>query len=91
MNSSNVVTPHNNTCSRVLSQQLRLCPAFLGKQEFREERLRRQNRRVTAAEVRINPPVDEGGLEPPHRHHAQDCLGFVPSSLGFLVKGRKIS
>lgn len=43
-NSSNLVTPHNNTCSQVLSQQLRLPPAFLGKQEFREERIRQQNR-----------------------------------------------
>lgn len=88
MNSSNVVTPHNNTCSRVLSQQLRLCPAFLGKQEFRGER---QNRCVTAAEVRVNPPAAEGGLEPPHRDHTQNCLGFVSSSLGFLVTGMKIS
>lgn len=91
MNSSNIVTPHNNTCSRVLLQQLRLCPAFPGKEEFREERLRQQNRRVTAAEVQINPPAAEGGLEPPHRSRAQDCLGFVPGSLGFLVKGMKIS
>lgn len=90
MNSSNIVTPHNNTCSRVLSQQLRLCPAFLGRQEFREERLRQQNRGVTAAEVQINPPAAEGGLTP-HRDHAQDCSGFVPSSLGFSVKGMKIS
>lgn len=91
MNSSNIVTPHNNTCSRVLLQQLRLCPAFPGKEEFREERLRQQNRRVTAAEVQINPPAAEGGLEPPHRSRAQDCLGFVPGSLGFPVKGMKIS
>lgn len=42
-NSSNLVTPHNNSCSQVLSQQLRLSPAFLGKQEFREERILQQN------------------------------------------------
>ena len=91
MNSSNVVTPHNNTCSRLLSQQLRLCPVFLGKQEFREERLRRQNRGVTAAEVQTNPPAAAGGLEPPLCSRAHDCLGFVPGSLGFSVKGLKTS
>lgn len=90
MHSSKIVTP-NNTCSQVLSQQLRLCPAFLDKQEFREERLCWQNRHMTTAEVQIKPPAAEGGLEPPHRDHAQDCLGFVPSSLGFSVKGMKIS
>lgn len=39
----------------------------------------------------INPPTAEGGLKPPHRDCAQDCLGFVSSSLGFLVKVMKIS
>lgn len=91
MNSSNIVTPHNNTCSRVLSQQLRLCPAFLGKQEFREERLCWQNRYMMAAKVQINPLVAKGGVKPSHHNHEQDCSVFVSSSLGFSVKGMKIS
>lgn len=56
MNSSNIVTPHNNTCSRVLLQQLRLCPAFLGEQEFREGKLCWQKERGEAPGCELKPP-----------------------------------
>lgn len=60
MNSSNIVTPHNNTCSWVLLQQLRLRLAFLGKQEFREEKVCWQKESMKAAGCELTPSRPSG-------------------------------
>lgn len=81
MNSSNIVTPQNNPCSRVLSQQLRLCPAFLGKQEFGD------NGFAGGTDVCRSPllwPREARSPSPPSR---AGLLGLCSLALGGFGKG----
>lgn len=91
MNSSNIVTPHNNTCSRLLLQQLRLCPAFLGEQEFRGGKLCWQKERGEAAGCELTPPWLLGSWWETHGQGGLRAGAAPLPGLGGLGRGMAIN